>query len=213
MTATKQPIILISAGKSAADLAALFGKRGFRTAEIATTQEISRQYRYEVPAAAIVDFDHGEAETLLRALESKRPPLVIIAIGARDGRVASKGDVDATFSRPVDPARLFAELVRLVSKARKGRRSRNRITGIVAIVDGNELFKMAEQMLRAAVPAVNAPAILEKAIAELGSKPTTLTTLELRAMIESGRLAEALGPFGKRAAIDTALEELLSILG
>lgn len=219
MSVTKRPVLMIAAGEeSFAPLAQLFSGRGFDTVTLGAPQDISRHYRREVPAAALVDLDLPDAEPLVQALAPKRPPLVVVAIAPTlpvAGAPSMDGRVDAVFQRPVDAARLFAEVVRLVGGSRtgpRGPRRRNRITGVVAVVDGNELFSLVEQMLRVAVPPLNAAAALEKAIVEMGIHPKTLTRADLASMLASGRLAETLRPFGDLDAIAACLADIRAVL-
>jgi hypothetical protein len=122
--------------------------------------------------------------------------------------------LDAAFARPVDAARLFVRVVKLIADRRHegepttGVRRRPRITGVVGVVEGNDLFHRAARALFTVVPPVNAGPILESALRELGGNPLTLSRADLAAMLASGRLAAALSMSGEPEKISEALERM-----
>src|SRR5688572_8234820 len=161
------------------------------------------------PEVAIVDFEAPDAAGAQGLLSTQEPPPIVIGIAAGDGALGDQELFHAAFIRPVDPARLFARVVHLLAERKKGPNAdRNRITGVVAVVRGNHLFQIAAHELETAVPPINAGAILEQAIRGLGAEPQTLEKADLAAMLESGRLADALRGFGEGAEIAAALDRL-----
>ncbi len=209
----RHPILWIYATGSADSLAQLFAKRGFVTAVAKRVDlleaQIARVPREEHPEAAIVDFETFGADRAAGLLAAQDPRPVIVAVAAGTGELGDQELFDAAFTRPVDPARLFARVVHLLAERKKGPdANRNRITGVVAVVRGNQLFQIAAHEISTAVPPINAGAILEQALRGLGAEPQTLEQADLAAMLESGRLAEALRGFGDTADISRALDRL-----
>lgn len=214
MRSPELPVLLVVATPpDAAALSQLFSARGFhvfdRTVDEVAGGTLTPTGR--VPDAAIVDCRVRDALRALRALSVERPGPAVVAIVSDDEVAIVQELVDAAFQRPVDPARLFARVVELVAERRKGKgkgRRANKITGVVGVVAGNDLFAKVAHELTSAVPPVNAGAILEKALRDLGSGPFLLKEPDLAAILASGRLAEALSPFGEPAAIHAAVSRL-----
>ena len=86
------------------------------------------------------------------------------------------------------------------------------VDGIVAVVKGNRLFHIVERELSTAVPRVNAGAILEKALRDLGSDPRQLKKSDLEHILESGSLARALEDFGEPGAILDVLARIRNLV-
>ena len=201
------PRLVIVSRESGRPLCDLFGSRGFSIDLCPDAADLSLALN-AAPAAAIVDFEVESASEAVQLLDGVRPRPAIVGIASKQG-VATQELLDAAFVRPVDPARLFARVVQLVAIQRKGKGKRqNRLTGIVAVVDGNALFKRVEMALHGAVPPVNAGAILEKALRDLGTDPKTIQEVDLAAILASGRLEAALLPFGSPGAIRAALAQI-----
>jgi len=211
---TEHPILIVVAGASGDPLSELFGKRGFVTHVVGDAAALRTLENGGVrPSAAIVDFELPDADAALNLLFREVPRPVLIGVAGADEVILGEDLLDAAFRRPVDPARLFARMVNLLAAKKKGPGpKRNRLTGIVAVVRGNELFRLAENELRSAVPPVNAAAILEKALRDLGCDPLTLATGDLAAMLASGRLEKELASFGDPAAIREALGRIAVLL-
>jgi hypothetical protein len=87
-----------------------------------------------------------------------------------------------------------------------------RITGIVGVVEGNNLFHDALEALSEAVSSANAGAILEKVLSELGVTPRLVQAVDLEAVLASGRLASALKHFADARAIESAIRRLSAAL-
>ena len=182
---------------------------------LATADDVNRYLAQggNFPAAVIVDFEQPEAERALAIFAAEKTRPVIIGIAAAGTRVPDEETVDSAFVRPVDPARLFTRVVTLLADRKKGGgRHARRLTGIVAVVRGNTLFHKVERELHQAVPPVNAGAILEKALRDLGADPLTLAEVDLAAMLASGRLEQALLSFGEPTAIRTTLARIGGLL-
>jgi hypothetical protein len=219
VTSVELPTLIIVAGASAPAIEGLFGKRGFVTYVAAGAEALARIIEVSelAPAAAVVDFELPDADQALNILIhglEQRP--VLVGIASTDGLLIGENLLDTAFMRPVDPARLFARVVQLLAERKKGRRPKGarhkRLTGIVAVVKGNRLFHIIERELTTAVPRVNAGAILEKALRDLGIDPRSLKERDLERMLSSGSLARALEDFGDANAIVDALERIREIL-
>jgi hypothetical protein len=212
---TELPVLLVVATPGdAAALKTLFSSRGFVVRARSVDEVASgtrRRPTERMPNAALVDLGVPDARRALNTLSADRPGLALVAILAADETTEVQDLLDAAFQRPVDPARLFARVVELVAARRngagKGRRG-HRITGVLGVVTGNDLFEQVTRELTSVVPPVNAGAILEKALRDLGSDPFVLKEPDLAAILASGRLAEALTPFGDPVAITAAVSRL-----
>jgi len=219
VTSVELPTLIIVAGASASAIEALFGKRGFVTYVAGGAEALARIIEVSdlTPSAAVLDFELPDADQalniLIHAIEHKP---VLIGIASSDGLLIGENLLDSAFMRPVDPARLFARVVQLLAERKKGRlRSggrHKRLTGIVAVVKGNRLFHIIERELTTAVPRVNAGAILEKALRDLGTDPRSLKERDLEHMLATGSLARALEDFGDPNAIVSALDRIKEIL-
>jgi hypothetical protein len=208
----ERPVVaLMATGPDARALDALFARRGFITLHVPSAAEMREVIspRPRRPSAIIFDLGHPEARATLEKLEMPAPHPALIGIAA-DAQAASvpAGVLDSLFVRPVDPARLFVQVVELVSIRRTGRR-RRKLSGIVGAVNGNDLFIRVASELSVAVPAVNASAVLEGALRALGTGPFILKEAEIEAMVASGRLAAALETFGNPAMVKVALKRVL----
>jgi hypothetical protein len=209
----RRPILWVYATTSADPLAQLFSKRGFAVVVAGSVDMLgvllTQATSEERAEAAIVDFDAPNAMRAAELLGAHDPAPILVAVADPEGQMGDQEAFDAAFVRPVDPARLFARVVHLLAERKKGPDSRrNRITGVVAVVRGNQLFQIAAHELETAVPPINAGAILEQALRGLGGEPTTIEKADLAAMLESGRLADALRGFGDSADIARALDRL-----
>lgn len=210
MSITTLPVLLVVAGQSAPALLQLFGRRGFAAMEVGDMGALHAHIRaHGMPDVVIVDFEHAESDTAVLFLANSEPRPVLVGIANADGFMTGEESLDAGFLRPVDPARLYTRVVSLLAERKKGPGAkRNRLTGVVAVVKGNALFHLAVRELSKAVPPLNAPAILEKALLELGAHPESLSRVDLAAMLASGRLAEALASFGDPTQVRAALANL-----
>jgi hypothetical protein len=217
MAVTRLPSLLIVAGESADALAQLFATRGFTVSVAVSMGELESLIAGvdAAPDAAVVDFALEDGDTAVLALATLGVRPILVGIADNQGFISGEESLDAAFRRPVDPARLYTRVVSLLAEKRKGKgngHKRNRLTGVVAAVDGNVLFQLAVREVALAVPPVNAPAILEKALHDLGANPRTLTPGDLAAMLASGRLAEALLSFSEPKLIHAALARVRSLL-
>lgn len=214
MAAVELPVLIIVARASGEPLSQLFATRGFVTELVGGVAELEALLvRGEtVPAAAIVDFEVPDGAVALRTLHALRPRPALLGVASPEGALLGEDLLDAAFVRPVDPARLFTRVVKMIAERRKPGKRAARLTGIVAAVHGNVLFSAVERELHSAVPPVNAGAILEKALRDLGTDPTTLDRADLAALLASGRLEAALLPFGDAAAIRESLRRAASLV-
>jgi DNA-binding response OmpR family regulator len=216
VTSVELPTLVIVASASAPAIEQLFGKRGFVTYVATDAEALAHLMTGEdrvSAAAAILDFELPDADQALNLLtrENPRRP-ILVGIASSDGLLIGENLLDSAFLRPVDPARLFARVVQLLADRRKGKKGAKRLTGIVAVVHGNRLFHMVERELTTAVPRVNAGAILEKVLHDLGADPSTLDKADLVMMLQSGALAQHLEGFGEPSLIDEALGKIMQLL-
>jgi hypothetical protein len=197
----------------AMSMEALFARRGFAVILVPSLAALCSHVDHggRAPSVLIVDLAHADARAALATFEdaSARPSLV--GILASDGVPVPHDLLDATFERPVDRARLFVRVVELVALRRKGRR-RRKLSGLVGAIDGNDLFAAVAHELARAVPPVNAGAVLEAALRQLGTGPFVSRPADVVAIVRSGRLAEGLAPFGTQAAIADALARVLRLV-
>jgi hypothetical protein len=204
-----RPALLVLAKQDDAEaVQELFVRRGFT---VVITPSIVTLERYLIrgalPSAAVIDFSHQDAREVLSTLAIRAPRPVLVGIVPELEIPTVQDSLDAVFARPVDRARMFVRVLELIAD-RKRRRRTKKLTGIVGLVDGNELFHLVAHELHAAVPPVNAGAILEKALRDLGSDPFAVGEAELAALLTSGRLARALSPFAPAPAIEAALSRI-----
>lgn len=205
-------LVVVAESSSAESIRDLFARRGFQVV-LAPSLGAFTQYMTEgsvTPAAVLLDFAHPDAWFALQSIEDVRSRVVVLAIATEQQAAHAQRSIDAVFTRPVDPARLFVRVVELVAWKR-GKRQR-KLTGIVGVVDGNDLFRLVARELHRVVPPVNASAILERALRDLGSGPFVLGDADLEAMLASGRLAQALKPFGEHRAIMAAMGRISALL-
>ncbi len=198
----ERPRLLVAAEESAADLCRLFAARGF---VVVGQQPMAADVPSARPEIVVIDFQAPGAARVLDQVASLDRTPVLIGIAAT---AASLDDdrLDAAFVRPVDPARLFARAVILLGERRqRGAQRRARIPGVIAVVRGNSLFERVLDELHEAVSPVNAGAVLEQVITELGTTPADATEIDFEAAIVSGRLLHALLAFGEPSAIAEAL--------
>jgi hypothetical protein len=213
----RHPILCIYATASGESLSQLFSRRGFTVVTAGALEDllvlVRRARRGSHAEAAIVDFEAPDAAEAAALLSQLEPHPLLVGVAATNGALGNQDLFDAAFTRPVDPARLFARIVHLLAQQKKGPDANlNRITGVVAVVRGNQLFQIATHELSTAVPPINAGAILEQALRGLGAEPQTLDKADLAAMLESGRLADALRGFGEGADVAAALDRLAARL-
>lgn len=231
-TASPKPVLLVIADEVAGDhISDLFSTRGFVVKCFSRVDVFADEYLAAAAAgaAAIVDCHRKDAERILSLLHMQRPRPVLVGIVTADELRAVQDRLDAAFERPVDPARLFARVVGLIADRKRslaapvaGERKRKlsgsqaTITGVIGVVRGNSLFHRVAEELHTVIPPVNAGAILEKVLQELGSDPFRWTTADLAAMLASHRLTAALAPFGEPTGIQVVvkrIEHLLQTIG
>jgi DNA-binding response OmpR family regulator len=215
VTSVELPTLVIVAGASASAIEALFGKRGFVTYVAGGAERLAQLVKDAglAPSAAILDFELPDADQSLSLLTRDARKPVLIGIASSDGLLIGENLLDSAFTRPVDPARLFARVVQLLAGRKKGRRQGSkRLTGVVAVVRGNRLFHLIERELTLVVTKVNAGAILENALRQVGADPTNVTKANARVMLEGGSLAQALEDFGEPGAIVESLGRLQKLL-
>jgi hypothetical protein len=207
MVATRAPrpkLLVLADGVALETLRDLFGHRGFVIVPLSSRLELERHVLRAdaAPAAAVLDFRHPEAETACAALRARHPQTIVVAIADEHQVPAIQDAVDGAFCPPVDRALLFVRVVQLIAARRHGGAPFSKITGVVGVIRGNDLFQRALAVLHAVVPPVNAGAILERALAEIDARPDSVTEPDLAAIVASGRLADVLGPFADAEADD-----------
>jgi hypothetical protein len=192
-------LLVLADGTALETLRDLFGHRGFQMIALSSRVELERHVlRAEVaPAAAVLDFRHPEARTACAALRARHPKTIVVAIADEHQVPDIQDSVDGAFCPPVDRALLFVRVVQLVAARRHGGAPFSKITGVLGVIRGNDLFQRALAVLHAVVPPVNAGAILERALGEIDARPETVTEPDLAAIVASGRLADALAPFAE----------------
>jgi hypothetical protein len=214
----RKPILLVLASPSVVNpIGALFGGRGFQLAGFDNVDALKDYVTHakEPIDAALLDFETPRALDAARILGDREGKPVIVGLGKTGEPPPASPYLDAGFTRPVDPARLFARVVILIGERKPNHQiagRKHRITGIVAVVQGNKLFHMVERQLWSAVPPINAGAILEKVLFALHINPTTVTVADVAAAIASGRLQEQLVPFAKPEQIAEVLVSVENML-
>jgi hypothetical protein len=209
--ASLKPALVVVGTEIVGPVGDLFGRRGFNVRGVACAESLGKFLRTQPKiGAAVVDFALPDALAAAQLLGGLDPVPVIVGISPLGQPPPQSALLDAGFTRPVDPARLFARVVILIGD-RKSTRHR-RITGVIAVVNGNTLFKAVEKQLWACVNPVNAGAVLEKVLGQLDIDPQRVTVADFAAAIASGRLAAQLAPFGKREAIAEVLHEIEALL-
>jgi hypothetical protein len=203
---------VVASATDAKALQDLFVRRGFSVVVAPCTGALdSYLAQGAAPLVAILDLAHPEALETLGVLAVQDPRPVLVGIVGRNEVVAVQESLDAAFARPVDRARIFVRVVELVAERKKGRPSK-RLTGVVGVVAGNDLFRQVARELQTAVPPVNAGAILEKALRDMGSDPFALGDDDLATLLANGRLADALTPFAEETAIEGAIRRIAILL-
>jgi hypothetical protein len=211
----ERPVVgILASSTDARTLHDLFARRGFSVLMLAGAADLraAAGRAQPLPSAVVIDLHHAEACPVVQVAVASVPPPALVGV-ACDGSpyVAGYDILDRLLLTPVDPAVLFVQVVEVVAVRRTGRR-RRKLSGIVGAVSGNDLFVMVANQLTVAVPAVNASAVLEAALRALGTGPFILKEADLVASIHSGRLAEALEPFGSPALIKLALKRVLALV-
>lgn len=202
MEGARPLLVVVGRNTVAGPLSELFARRGFTLRVFASVDGLRRLPRpANMAVAAVIDLELTDAAGALAVLRGREPGLPIVGI-AGDSRVGDdvEQQVDAVFVPPVDPARLFVRVVALVAERKRGKGAPPRISGVVGTVKGNPLFEAACRELHDAVSPVNAAAILERALAELGANPSRLSAAELDAILGGGHLARALAAFSEPAS-------------
>ncbi len=209
-----RPTLLVMADDAAGStLRDLFGQRGFVVVTVDSFAALESYLAQAVlaPAAAVIDFRHDDVAAAARTLREQHPGVVLVGIVTGHDVTSIQDALDAAFEPPVDRARLFVRVVELVAARKKGHPA-NKITGVVGVIRGNRLFHRALDLLHEAVPPVNAGAILERALFDIGTTPTSVDPADLAAILASGRLHDALAPFSDGHAIHHALLMLSTLL-
>jgi hypothetical protein len=207
----KPAILVFAEGPCAQEASQLFGPRGFTVHVVSSVRalELYVVSRPDQAGVALIDFRHPQSESALALFVGLPAPPAIAAI-VEDVNEVDPAAVDAVIACPVDPARLFVRVVELAARRRKGHDSK-RLTGVVAIVRGNDLFHRALAALHTVVSPVNAGAILEALLREQGVSPLSVEQRHLDAIVASGSLADALVHFGEPSLIAGALEQVATL--
>ncbi len=211
---TERPVLLVVAnGVDAEAIQELFARRGFVVTVTSSPAALTRYLASDStpPTVALIDLAHASASRALRLLRAQKRPAIVVGIAPDDVVLALQDELDAAFARPIDRARIFVKVVELVARRRHGHDAK-RITGVVAVVRGNRLFQGVQAMLHAIVHPVNAGAILEGVVRELGTTPGQLSLADVEAMLVSGRLAGALAAFADTPALAAAMGRLRRLL-
>jgi hypothetical protein len=199
----------------------LFARRGFATVVVSSPDD-ARAFLAgcgeEIgSAAAVIDLRIEWAVRALAALVSARQRVVVVGVVDSVSELSAiEAVTDAALSRPIDPELLFTTVVSHLSDRRRavGKRPVGRqaaLTGIVGPVAGNDLFQRIVEELETVVLPVNAGAILENAADEIGSSPFRLSHADVQALMQSGRLAEALAELVPGEEVEFVLERLRAL--
>lgn len=184
-----KPRMLVVSDHGRSIVERLFAARGFVVVGVPP----ALAHRLDPPPELVVlDFLSPHAPRLLVHFAEVEPRPVLVGI---DPTGDAAEFLDAAFSRPVDPARLFVRAVVLLGQRRDPTRQPRAIPGVIAVVDGNDLFERLKLTLAEHISPLNAGAILDQMLRALGSTPTTVTPIEIEAAIASGRLRAGLEPF------------------
>jgi hypothetical protein len=207
----KPSILVFAQGPSAQASSELFAPRGFTVQTVSSVRalELYVVSRPDQAAVALIDFRHPQSDAALALFMGLPAGPAIVAV-VEDMNEVDPAAVDAVIVCPVDPARLFVRVVELAARRRKGHDSK-RLTGVVGIVRGNDLFHRALAAMHSAVSPVNAGAILESLLRQQGVSPASVEQRHLDAIVASGSLADALLRFGEPSSIGGALQQVAAL--
>ncbi len=214
MWAEKPRMLVFAEARYAHDICALFAQRGFTTSVAGSLGALDLFLLEEAAtplAVAIIDFRHRSAHAALQSLDTWTYRAAIIGVVDEGAMAMVPERLDAAFERPVDRARMFVRALQLVAELKKGYQSR-KLTGIVGVVRGNALFHAVACRLHVAISPINASAVLELILREVGTDPSRVQSSDVNAIIGSGRLAEALEPFGDSLAIRAAIAQVAALV-
>jgi hypothetical protein len=209
----EKPVILVFADPSRSDeMTQLFGRRGFIVQVVSSVRALELYIVSHGPdhaAVLLIDFRHPKSASALSVFADLAVRPAVVAI-VQDVNEVDPDLADEIVTCPVDPARLFVRVVELAAHRRKGRYSK-KLTGVVGIVRGNALFQCTLSALHTAVSPVNAGAVLESLLRQLGASPASVERRHVDAIVASGHLAEALSRFGEPSQIDRAVKQLIAL--
>ncbi len=191
----------------------LFTRRGFAAGALTSVDDLETlAHAGHMPAAVIVDLLRPDAQRAIDALGTRDPGPVVVGI-VEACNLETPFTLDAAFIRPVDPARLFVSVVELLADRKKGRgRGNKRITGVVAMVDGNELFRAVTRELHVIMSPVCAGAALEYTLRELGVSTYAVNEAEIEALLASGRLATAIRAYSSVGLICATMARIRAVV-
>ena len=200
----------------------LFARRGFEVVLAERMDDVlgfatGSGSRDLAQSVAVVDGRLPWAGEALVYLAARSPRPILVGVVARPIKLSTTRALDLAFSPPLDPALLFAQVVKELSDRRAARGHRDsgrqaRITGLIGTVHGNPLFcRMVEELETVLLP-INAGAILEKLAVDIGTNPRAIAPSEARAIIESGQVGEALAPFASRQDVAFVVDRLRGLL-
>jgi hypothetical protein len=206
---TPRPRLLIFADAAQSEaVLGLFGTRGFDITSVSTLGALDLYLlSHDVQALSVVitDFRHAGAHAALTHIKMCAAKPAIVGIGGDPP--GDDSQVDAWFAWPVEPARLFVRVVELVNLRRKGHLSK-KLTGIVGVVRGNDLFHSAVSALCSAISPVNAGAILEAHLRDVGASPASVGPDDVKRLLANGALADSLSAFGHPVTVRRALSQV-----
>jgi NAD(P)-dependent dehydrogenase (short-subunit alcohol dehydrogenase family) len=220
--ADRPSVLIVVEGELGERLCSLFARRGFQVV-MAEDQDAVRAFARETttdPAssAAILDLrgTPGVRAMVPLAAAADRPLMIGIVDRPYEFKAVDHL-VDSVFAPPLDPALLFAEVVKGIAarRAATGRRDpgrQARLTGLIGKVDGNELFRRFVEELEAVILPVNAGAILEKVVADAGTTPFQLTSAEAQSIVDGGQLASVLRWFVSLEEATFVMDRLRAIV-
>jgi hypothetical protein len=217
-TRPERPVLhVLAGGLDGQIMVDLFSRRGFLAGSLGSAQDVELLARSgSVPAAFIVDLQRPDAA---RALDALRPFAgdesgpVLVGID-ESGQLGSNAFLlDAAFARPCDPARLFVSIVELLADRKKGKgRGGKRITGVVAMVDGNAAFRAIAKQLHEIMSPVCAGAVLEVALRDVGVSTYEVGVPDIDAILTSGRLASAVKPYASVSAVCSTMGRIRALI-
>lgn len=222
MGAVARPsVLLVAEGSLGARLWELFGRRGFEVVLAEGMGDVlafaAGAGRDPTQSVAVIDgrLDHGGQALAFLAARSPRP--ILVGLVERPFKLSSTRSLDLAFSPPLDPALLFAQVVKELSDRRTARGRpvsgrQARITGLIGSVDGNPLFRRLVEELETVLLPVNAGAILEKLAVDSGTTPRAIAPSDARGIIESGQFDEALAPFASSQDVAIVVSRLRGIV-
>jgi hypothetical protein len=197
-----KPRLLVVSEHGRSVVERLFARRGF----VVISAPSSRAELLDPPPELVVlDFASPDASRLLVHFIGLEPPPLLVGI---DPTGDAAEFLDAAFVRPVDPARLFVRAVVLLGQRRDVNPHARAIPGVVAVVEGNELFERIKAALGQYISELNAGPILAQVVDGLGSSPAEVTAIEIEAAIASGRFGASLRGFIPEAVAAQVIEHI-----